>query len=136
MGDDKKTIANFLVMINLILGTSDIVIDMELTKERCLERYANRKYEDEFVSIDLCDLEKEDSIYIHTFITTKGTTREGYSFAKVKDDKLTLEFVHLDSVYPPIDHSKEGDSQYKEMENDMKIFVPILMESLNQYLKS
>lgn len=136
MGDDKKTIAGFLGVINSILKQNNTKVDMILTKERCLLHSKNPEYDIEFISIDLSDLQKEDCVYIQIFIILKDRTMEGYSFAKVKDNELTLEFVNLDSIYPPIERSNNSDLEYKKIEDYMKNFVPILINTLNLYLKS
>lgn len=132
MSDDRKTIASFLATINPILkARAKTEIDLELHRERCLEYPPTEtSYDDQFPSVDLCDLQLGDDVFIHYFITTEGATVEGFCLAKMEKGKLIVSYVNVDSIRPPLEPTQE---LVKSIEDFVTI---IIVDSLNQYLKS
>jgi len=130
MGDDKKTIDSFLAIINPILKTKGIELDLLLHKEAFLEYYImNGDYEKEFPPVDLHELCHGDTVVMHYFLTVDKIINAGFCVADFDDDnKIVAKFVNMDSIHPPQNYGTKYEAK-------ICVFVRVIIDSLNQYLK-
>ena len=107
MTSDGKTVNTFLEVINSALEPLNAKIDIFVTKERCLSTpITDESYENEFPPTDLDDIQSGDILYFHCFLTIEKITSEGFCEAcVVNSSKLSINFVNLDAIYPPMDLS-------------------------------
>lgn len=136
-----KTLAGFLATVNPILKSYDMEIDMSLTRERCLPYPPTpTSYEDEFPSVDLYDLQPRarDNVFMHYFVTLKdmAVTVEGYCIARFEVEELVADYVSVDSLHPPFERTAAGNEKYRKIQGFIKGLIPIIVKSMNEYLKS